>query len=122
MIRRPPRSTLFPYTTLFRSKVRSRRRNPGRWLRYRQADRRILVLWRQRFAAGLPGRLSPRPIAAVLVGLSRNGRPVPVDGAQRVSRGRERAELDELADRRGRSAGRRRRSLLQDARPDIRAL
>src|SRR5260370_26102455 len=26
MIRRPPRSTLFPYTTLFRSLVRSRRR------------------------------------------------------------------------------------------------
>src|SRR5260221_13773750 len=25
MIRRPPRSTLFPYTTLFRSKVHSRR-------------------------------------------------------------------------------------------------
>src|SRR2546430_16365324 len=28
MIRRPPRSTLFPYTTLFRS--RARRRAPGR--------------------------------------------------------------------------------------------
>src|SRR3712207_7667629 len=28
MIRRPPRSTLFPYTTLFRS---LRRRRPGRW-------------------------------------------------------------------------------------------
>src|SRR3712207_8935014 len=28
MIRRPPRSTLFPYTTLFRS--RRRRRRPGR--------------------------------------------------------------------------------------------
>src|SRR5258708_28475316 len=27
MIRRPPRSTLFPYTTLFRSRKRSRRRN-----------------------------------------------------------------------------------------------
>src|SRR3989442_11685830 len=26
MIRRPPRSTLFPYTTLFRSNVRARRR------------------------------------------------------------------------------------------------
>src|SRR2546430_6123546 len=26
MIRRPPRSTLFPYTTLFRSRSRSRRR------------------------------------------------------------------------------------------------
>jgi len=28
MIRRPPRSTLFPYTTLFRS----REKQPGRWL------------------------------------------------------------------------------------------
>src|SRR2546430_5563725 len=26
MIRRPPRSTLFPYTTLFRSQIRGRRR------------------------------------------------------------------------------------------------
>src|ERR1035437_8575367 len=30
MIRRPPRSTLFPYTTLFRSQVRRRRRHPDR--------------------------------------------------------------------------------------------
>src|SRR6266571_4221854 len=30
MIRRPPRSTLFPYTTLFRSRARHRVR-PGRW-------------------------------------------------------------------------------------------
>src|SRR3712207_8244291 len=30
MIRRPPRSTLFPYTTLFRSRTRlARRRDPG---------------------------------------------------------------------------------------------
>src|SRR6266542_5830396 len=29
MIRRPPRSTLFPYTTLFRSTMYGR--NPGRW-------------------------------------------------------------------------------------------
>src|SRR3712207_8470321 len=29
MIRRPPRSTLFPYTTLFRSWVSCRRRVPG---------------------------------------------------------------------------------------------
>src|SRR5256885_558953 len=29
MIRRPPRSTLFPYTTLFRSSVRSSRRTPS---------------------------------------------------------------------------------------------
>src|SRR2546426_8583545 len=29
MIRRPPRSTLFPYTTLFRSDVRERVESPG---------------------------------------------------------------------------------------------
>src|SRR5256885_17106486 len=29
MIRRPPRSTLFPYTTLFRSELRSLARNPA---------------------------------------------------------------------------------------------
>src|SRR5437867_8171794 len=35
MIRRPPRSTLFPYTTLFRSAGRSRRARCDRaWLRY----------------------------------------------------------------------------------------
>src|SRR5690242_20847420 len=35
MIRRPPRSTLFPYTTLFRSPERSRRSDPaGRVLRH----------------------------------------------------------------------------------------
>src|SRR5258708_12212171 len=30
MIRRPPRSTLFPYTTLFRSRHEDARRRPGR--------------------------------------------------------------------------------------------
>src|SRR5258707_3576770 len=31
MIRRPPRSTLFPYTTLFRSKRKPRARSAMRW-------------------------------------------------------------------------------------------
>src|SRR3712207_7743560 len=31
MIRRPPRSTLFPYTTLFRSSEPERRNEPGTW-------------------------------------------------------------------------------------------
>src|SRR3712207_7721239 len=41
MIRRPPRSTLFPYTTLFRSRGRAPRRRPdrGRRLRARAAAR-----------------------------------------------------------------------------------
>src|SRR5882757_10388664 len=33
MIRRPPRSTLFPYTTLFRSPGLCRRNRDGRWRR-----------------------------------------------------------------------------------------
>src|SRR3712207_7234070 len=36
MIRRPPRSTLFPYTTLFRSPVRQRQRDRVEQQRHRQ--------------------------------------------------------------------------------------
>src|SRR5256885_12512390 len=36
MIRRPPRSTLFPYTTLFRSRTK----RPPPWLRYRRSCNR----------------------------------------------------------------------------------
>src|SRR3989454_6860634 len=51
MIRRPPRSTLFPYTTLFRSRDRGRHRpryHPGR---ARRARRRRVVPARPRAAA-----------------------------------------------------------------------
>src|SRR3712207_8969675 len=40
MIRRPPRSTLFPYTTLFRSKIE---RNPGNWEQEKRAPRALRV-------------------------------------------------------------------------------
>src|SRR5688572_31498286 len=50
MIRRPPRSTLFPYTTLFRSPRRSAARPPfpasPSWLREPRPDRRADRLWR----------------------------------------------------------------------------
>src|SRR5690349_23702487 len=39
MIRRPPRSTLFPYTTLFRSCRGGGFRHRGRWLGDRDDDR-----------------------------------------------------------------------------------
>src|SRR2546426_2846678 len=39
MIRRPPRSTLFPYTTLFRSLGLDRRRKPPAWTRQPFAER-----------------------------------------------------------------------------------
>src|SRR2546426_4045279 len=46
MIRRPPRSTLFPYTTLFRSRLRRRRLHGDR--RQRGHDRVVERLQRQR--------------------------------------------------------------------------
>src|SRR3712207_7498035 len=62
MIRRPPRSTLFPYTTLFRS--RRLRVAGGRGTRGTTLRRRLLVL---------RGRLlAPRPRG---VGGGRRGRP-----------------------------------------------
>src|SRR3712207_7068682 len=53
MIRRPPRSTLFPYTTLFRSdrSVAFYRDVVGLELAYRLEGRRVAFLW-----AGGPGR------------------------------------------------------------------
>src|SRR2546425_12918166 len=48
MIRRPPRSTLFPYTTLFRSHLLLVRATPGAL---------PLVRARERGGASLPGRL-----------------------------------------------------------------
>src|SRR2546430_8089423 len=41
MIRRPPRSTLFPYTTLFRSRRRSRRGRAGRDVRRHLVRHRV---------------------------------------------------------------------------------
>src|SRR5437588_9792004 len=47
MIRRPPRSTLFPYTTLFRSRHRGQRSSGPRGNRAGD-DERHLHLWRDR--------------------------------------------------------------------------
>src|SRR3712207_6870391 len=68
MIRRPPRSTLFPYTTLFRS--RAHRRHLGAALRQAVAVR----------AAAAPGRDDDRAAPgnpAGLSGLAGAGEPVP---------------------------------------------
>src|SRR5256885_12691570 len=48
MIRRPPRSTLFPYTTLFRSagmcRKKRRRRYPGHGKKYLNGNRREVLM------------------------------------------------------------------------------
>src|SRR2546422_10895676 len=43
MIRRPPRSTLFPYTTLFRSQDQSATRSSTRLVEYHEVDGRPIV-------------------------------------------------------------------------------
>src|SRR2546422_7415200 len=61
MIRRPPRSTLFPYTTLFRS--------PGDDPGDRQADEDVRVFQRLRQRPGLRALRKP---ALVLIEISRS--------------------------------------------------
>src|SRR2546422_8735725 len=59
MIRRPPRSTLFPYTTLFRSQVRRKYRLPH----HQHPERRIRIALQELFDCGGPpqtGRSSRR--------------------------------------------------------------
>src|SRR3989449_2848498 len=94
MIRRPPRSTLFPYTTLFRSHRLDPLRGPG------QRDRGIAVL--ARLDAGLLGEareLRPdrvgieRPVVALVpLDLERapagNGLPVAVGNDRDAEIGR----------------------------------
>src|SRR5260370_26728211 len=50
MIRRPPRSTLFPYTTLFRSKLKS---NDKSWSLVRASEYKSLTLEVPQSAGGL---------------------------------------------------------------------
>src|SRR2546430_13535427 len=69
MIRRPPRSTLFPYTTLFRSIRRGARHRRGRWrflLHVPFAEQDPLVEWRA--AIESPG---PAPVAVAERGRDR---------------------------------------------------
>src|SRR3712207_8194002 len=59
MIRRPPRSTLFPYTTLFRSaQVRAFGRATGRLAKTDRLDAALIA----RFAEAV--RPGPRPVAS----------------------------------------------------------
>src|SRR2546430_13368425 len=62
MIRRPPRSTLFPYTTLFRSET-----IPFS-VPYLRADAKASASWRQRLPSG-----------GLKVGLAWQGRSAPKD-------------------------------------------
>src|SRR3712207_8047712 len=64
MIRRPPRSTLFPYTTLFRS---AHRRHRGTDVRGREDPRLVLPARRPPERPGHPHRAPHRPTAPAVV-------------------------------------------------------
>src|ERR1022692_4215973 len=94
MIRRPPRSTLFPYTTLFRSGHRGRGRDPGHRERVPAHDVRSeehtselqspcnlvcrLLLEKKKNNAPAPAADLPRPlILLILFGVACISRPRP---------------------------------------------
>src|SRR3712207_8298528 len=64
MIRRPPRSTLFPYTTLFRSVAVV----PTNELRRRSASRQILAGYPQRLVGLRARRINDRGVVAHQLG------------------------------------------------------
>src|SRR5688572_31683220 len=67
MVRRPPRSTLFPYTTLFRSESRL-------------SDVRAVLRWRRLCLAAHRGSVFPLP---QLQGCHEAGAAIPVRAARR---------------------------------------
>src|SRR3712207_2719562 len=75
MIRRPPRSTLFPYTTLFRSfaDAESVAQGAAEWIA--QLAREAISA-RGRFAVALAGGSTPRRIYEILAGDEGPGRSV----------------------------------------------
>src|SRR3712207_7829640 len=80
MIRRPPRSTLFPYTTLFRSQAqpRGRRAPPGQRregvgaVRLRRPQRVVAELLERANDAGGVLRGTGRPVAEAVADLHRS--------------------------------------------------
>src|SRR5258705_2944895 len=57
MIRRPPRSTLFPYTTLFRSPMNKRRQGQDNWYMLDFATRKKLMGGHARVGRKFAGRV-----------------------------------------------------------------
>src|SRR3712207_8261127 len=68
MIRRPPRSTLFPYTTLFRSAAASIRHLKASGAERARMHERVALVRRRLDAAGLPHLPNPSHIVPVMVG------------------------------------------------------
>src|SRR5256886_6609219 len=93
MIRRPPRSTLFPYTTLFRSE--GPRGGPGMRemlsptsaIMGRGLGDQVALITDGRFSGGshgfVVGHISPEAAVGGPIGLLRNGDAVTIDAVKR---------------------------------------
>src|SRR2546427_11498004 len=99
MIRRPPRSTLFPYTTLFRSRDRrDRKHTAARARRPRGRGRRHRGTWPQQVPGGLlRGQRATRCrlVAGPARGLASEGHAadgVPLEGRAGINGRRQRGE------------------------------
>src|SRR5260221_9061885 len=79
MIRRPPRSTLFPYTTLFRSRLIAEREIVGAVEPLDPVHPRLIAM-----AVGAQGVPAPHGDVGVLARLERPGPPVDVELLRRV--------------------------------------
>src|SRR3712207_2074428 len=73
MIRRPPRSTLFPYTTLFRSDQAVRERRYNLAAQATIISTRCYVAWIRAFTGRLPE--ARRDLAAIMAAAERSGIP-----------------------------------------------
>src|SRR2546422_10543498 len=86
MIRRPPRSTLFPYTTLFRSwrpALDARATDASEKLAQRLADAR----WQVPTVAELEREFPGSPVRALLSHFARNGTAEPIDAERYAAKG-----------------------------------
>src|SRR3712207_9487274 len=95
MIRRPPRSTLFPYTTLFRSRRGRGDQGGHRWLRRGRGDRRVghpAVFEQAFYARDLAGRV-------VLVGVPAPDMTITLPLLEVFGRGRSEEHTSELQSR-----------------------
>src|SRR3989442_13777154 len=78
MIRRPPRSTLFPYTTLFRSIEGFDVSPDGRWLAFDSNRGGTQQIYRVRLTGGEPEQLTRGSADAFYPAWSPDGREIAV--------------------------------------------
>src|SRR5690349_22801276 len=88
----PPRSTLFPYTTLFRSDLPSEGNNKGVAIRDREMEKKVLELTRQMgIGAQFGGKYFCHDVRVIRI--ARHGASVPIRSEEHTSELQSRRDL-----------------------------